>query len=104
MKIKVYTLNAFVKERKGGNPAGVVLSADFITDSEMQAIAKKVGFSETAFVLKTDKADLRLRYFTPAGEVPLCGHATIAAFGLLLKKGSIEAGKYSLETNAGIRF
>jgi PhzF family phenazine biosynthesis protein len=102
MKIKVYTLNAFVKERKGGNPAGVVLSADFITDSEMHAIAKKVGFSETAFVLKTDKADLRLRYFTPIGEVPLCGHATVAAFGLLLKKGSIEAGKYSLETNAGI--
>ena len=102
MKIKVYTLNAFVKERKGGNPAGVVVSADFITDSEMQAIAKKVGFSETAFVLKTDKADFSLRYFTPAGEVPLCGHATVAAFGLLLKKGSIEAGKYSLETNAGI--
>jgi PhzF family phenazine biosynthesis protein len=102
MKIKVYTLNAFVKEGRGGNPAGVVLSADLIRDAEMQHIAKKVGFSETAFILKSHKADYRLRYFTPAGEVPLCGHATVAAFGMLAIKGSIAAGRYKLETKAGI--
>ncbi len=100
--VKVNTLNAFIRSEGGGNPAGVVLSADFITDEEMLRIAKKVGFSETAFVLKTDKADLRLRYFTPAGEVPLCGHATVASFGLLAMKGSLAAGKYKLETKAGI--
>ncbi|HQO09419.1 MAG TPA: PhzF family phenazine biosynthesis protein [Clostridiales bacterium] len=102
MKIKVYTLNAFVKEGRGGNPAGVVLSADLITDAEMQLIAKIVGFSETAFVLKTNNADYGLRYFTPAGEVPLCGHATVASFGLLALKGPVSAGKYKLETKAGI--
>jgi PhzF family phenazine biosynthesis protein len=49
-------------------------------------------------VLKTDKADFRLRYFTPAGEVPLCGHATVASFGLMAIKGSVSKGKYELET------
>jgi PhzF family phenazine biosynthesis protein len=102
MKISVNIISAFSRSGKGGNLAGVVLSADFITDTEMQAIAKKAGFSETAFFLQTDKADFRLRYFTPATEVPLCGHATIAAFGLLKNNGSVSEGKHMLQTKAGM--
>ena len=53
----------------------------------MQEVAKKVGFNETAFPLKSDKADLRIRYFTPGHEINLCGHATMATIYALTTKG-----------------
>ena len=71
MKVKVYILNAFAKTPNGGNPAGVVLNADFFSDNDKQKIAKKVGFSETAFVQKSKKGDFRLQFFTPNKEVDL---------------------------------
>lgn len=100
--IKVYTLNAFTENINGGNPAGVVLDADNLTESQMKDIAKKVGFSETAFVMNSDKADFKVRFFTPSDEVDLCGHATIATFKLLLLKGKISTGSYKQETLAGM--
>lgn len=102
MEIKVYTLNAFAKTDNGGNPAGVVLDADFLSVSDMQKIAAKVGFSETAFVKKSNKADFKVAFFTPNEEVDLCGHATIATFYLLANKGIIQVGEYTQETRAGI--
>lgn len=102
MKLKVYTLNAFSKTGNGGNPAGVVLDADFLSESEMQHIAKIVGFSETAFVLKSNNADFKVKFFTPYAEVDLCGHATIATFYLLANKGIIRVGEYTQETKAGV--
>ena len=100
--IKVYTLNAFTDDVSGGNPAGVVLEADNLSKNQMQDIAKKVGFSETAFVMKSDVADFRVRFFTPSNEVDLCGHATIATFKLLLLTERIHTGTYKQETLAGI--
>ena len=73
MKIKVYTLNAFAKTNTGGNPAGVVLNADF-----------------------------KVEFFTLNNEVNLCGHATIATFYLLASKGIIHVGNCTQETKAGI--
>ena len=102
MNVEVYTLNAFAKDGNGGNPAGVVLDADFLSASQMQRTAREVGFSETAFVQKSACADYKLRYFTPAREVDLCGHATIAAFHLLQSLGRGAEGSYTLETKAGI--
>lgn len=102
METTVYTLTAFSKAVNGGNPAGVVLDADFLSEHEMQKIAAEVGFSETAFVQKSENADFKLRFFTPCAEVDLCGHATVAAFYLLAYKGLIEVGEYSQETKAGI--
>jgi PhzF family phenazine biosynthesis protein len=102
MKVKIYMLNAFSKTEDGGNPAGVVLDADFLSDSEMKHIAKIVGFSETAFMQKSNSADFRVRFFTPHAEVDLCGHATIATFYLLAYKGIINNGEYTQETKAGI--
>jgi PhzF family phenazine biosynthesis protein len=99
--MKVYTLNAFTKDGEGGNPAAVVLEADSLLDKEMQEIARKIGFSETAFIQKSDKADYKVRFFTPDGEVDLCGHATIATFYLLAQKG-LKEGLYKQETKAGI--
>ncbi|WP_053954953.1 PhzF family phenazine biosynthesis protein [Inediibacterium massiliense] len=102
MKVEVYTLNAFGKTENGGNPAGVVIDADDLSEEMMQKIAKKVGFSETAFVQKSDQADFKVRFFTPSEEVDLCGHATIATFFVLLKEGIVSLGKYKQETKAGV--
>lgn len=102
MEIEVYTLNVFAETANGGNPAGVVLDADFLSSDEMQKIAKKVGFSETAFVQNSNDADYKVIFFTPDGEVDLCGHATVAVFYLLADKGIIQSGEYTQETKAGI--
>jgi PhzF family phenazine biosynthesis protein len=101
-KIIIYTLNAFAKTKRGGNPAGVVLDADRLAETSMQKTAARVGFSETAFVQKSAAADFKIRFFTPAAEVDLCGHATIAVFSLLFGLRRIQAGKHSQETKAGI--
>ena len=72
---------AFTDDPAGGNPAGVVLEADELSDAEMQRIATVVGYSETAFVIGLaghPDADLHIRYFSPRAEVDFCGHATIA--------------------------
>ncbi|MGG6310808.1 PhzF family phenazine biosynthesis protein [Paenibacillus macerans] len=104
MNVEVYTLNAFAKGERGGNPAGVVLEDNLSLDgAEMQLIAKELGFSETAFMEKSLLADYKIRYFTPASEVDLCGHATIAAFGLMHSLGLAKEGtSYTIETKAGI--
>ncbi len=102
MKIKVFTLNSFAKTPAGGNPAGVVLEADGLSEKQMMFISKKVGFSETAFVQKSDKADYKVRFFTPVDEVNLCGHATIATYYLMWKKRQAKNGFLKQETKAGI--
>ncbi|NDO82238.1 hypothetical protein CJP72_16110 [Citrobacter sp. NCU1] len=79
MKPQVYHVDAFTSEPFRGNSAGVVLHADGLSDAQMQLIARELHHSETAFVLKSDDCDVRIRYFTPTVEVPICGHATIAA-------------------------
>ncbi|NII84970.1 PhzF family isomerase [Pedobacter sp. SG908] len=78
---KIYQIDAFTKERFSGNPAGVVVNADGLTDTQMQQIAKELNNSETAFLFSPDDhdSDGLIRYFTPLAEVPICGHATIAA-------------------------
>lgn len=102
MGVVVFTVDSFVKDNKGGNPAGVVLDADDLSDIQMQNIAKQVSFSETAFVHKSNKATFKVRFFTPNSEVDLCGHATIATFSLLRSKGLISNGLFSQESKAGI--
>ena len=80
-KVNVYQVDVFTKQLFKGNPAGVVSNADGLSASQMQQIARELNNSETAFILSPDGSDhaLRIRYFTPTTEVPLCGHATIAA-------------------------
>ncbi|PHF64782.1 phenazine biosynthesis protein PhzF [Priestia aryabhattai] len=102
MKIKTYMLNAFTKNTKGGNPAGVVLDTKDLTIKDMQAIAKKLNFSETAFVLPSINSDYEIRYFTPNEEVSVCGHATIATFSLLAQMKEINSRTYTIKTKAGM--
>lgn len=101
--IKVYHYDAFSNKPNKGNPAGVVFNGDSLTMEEMQEIALKAGYNETAFTMKSDKADLKIRYFTPGHEVNLCGHATIAIFYALKQKGMLgNKADFTLETKAGI--
>jgi len=102
MKLKAYTIHSFAKSNEGGNPAGVVLKADTLSENDMKKIAGIIGFSETAFVMKSDLADFKVRFFTPNEEVDLCGHATIATFSALSNLGYLTPGEYSQETKAGI--
>jgi len=102
MKINAYLVSSFGIDASGGNPAGVVLDADSLTDLQKKAIAKEIGFSETAFVQKSDKADFKVTFFTRVEEVDLCGHATIATYALLFKNNVIKAGEYTQELKAGV--
>ncbi|THU31584.1 PhzF family phenazine biosynthesis protein [Niastella caeni] len=102
-KIEVQILNAFVDNNKGGNPAGVVLNADNLTNEQKLKIATKVGLSETAFVGKSEIAGFKLDFFTPTRQIAHCGHATIATFSYLSQSGLIKNTLSSKETIDGIR-
>jgi PhzF family phenazine biosynthesis protein len=102
-KIEVQILNAFVDNNKGGNPAGVVLNADDLTNEQKLNIAKKIGLSETAFVSRSEIAGFKLDFFTPTRQIAHCGHATIATFSYLSQTGVIKNTHSSKETIDGIR-
>ncbi len=100
--IHVYVVSAFSKDGGGGNRAGVVLDRPELTPAQKMAAAAALGYSETAFVTASDRADWKIEYFTPTEEVPLCGHATIASFTLLHRLGRLSAGEFMMETKAGL--
>lgn len=77
--MEILRYSAFTTEPTGGNPAGVVLTADGTDAADMQRIAADVGYSETAFFTRVGERRFAVRYFSPKAEVPFCGHATIAS-------------------------
>src|SRR6266702_2323713 len=107
MQAHVHFVKSFTQNPEQGSPTGIVLDADNLTDTQMQAIASELNFAESAFVQSSDTADYRLRFFAPKQEVDLCGHATIATFHTLMEQGRIrmnsDLGKVALvqETRAG---
>ena len=91
--MKFYIVDAFTDTLFGGNPAGVVIlpeGADFPSDEVMVKTAAELRYSETAFIKRLNEKEFNIRYFTPAAEVDLCGHATIGSFKALLEGGDIE--------------
>ncbi|WP_068171832.1 PhzF family phenazine biosynthesis protein [Hydrogenophaga taeniospiralis] len=107
MGITVHTVNAFVDDQAGstlgGNPAGVVLAADGLGADQRQALAARLGLSETVFVGASATASRRLEFFTPTQQIAHCGHATIAAFWLMQHLGQLPGGVHSKETVDGNR-
>ncbi len=89
-QIRIFQVDAFTADRFTGNPAGVVLDADSLSDAEMLAIARELNNADTAFVLKPDAADhdLRVRFFTPRTEAAFVGHATVATHYVLSRDGA----------------
>lgn len=106
--LEIHQVDAFTDEPFCGNPSGVVLDADELTDALMKKITREMNLSETSFLLKSNKADIRLRYFTPTGnEVKFCGHSTVGALYMLAHKrrlGITQPGyyKFNLEAQVGI--
>lgn len=98
--MKVYVMDAFTDRIFGGNQAGVVLADKALEPGVMQQVAAELKHSETVFVERGEDG-LHLRYFTPAGEVDLCGHATVATFALLRRLGHIGDGTHTAHTRAG---
>ena len=101
--MELYVADAFTTVRFSGNQAGVALlgEGDFPEEGLMRALAGELKHSETAFVRRTGDKAFHIRYFTPAEEVDLCGHATIAAFTVLRDTGAIAPGDYALHTRSG---
>ena len=101
MNVDVLRYAAFTDDPASGNPAGVVPDAGQLTERDMLSIAAGVGYSETAFVTKSDHQLRRyaVRYFSSRAEVPFCGHATIATAAEITRRTG--PGELMLDTQAG---
>lgn len=100
--MELYIADAFTTQKFSGNQAGVaLLKGVFPEEGLMRALAGELKHSETAFVRRTGERAFHIRYFTPAEEVDLCGHATIASFTVLRETGAVQPGVYALHTRSG---
>jgi PhzF family phenazine biosynthesis protein len=90
MRTPIFQVDAFATRLFEGNPAAVLSLRSFPADATMQAIAAENNLAETAFLVP-DGGDYRLRWFTPAVEVPLCGHATLASAAVVMER--LEPGR-----------
>lgn len=82
-------VDAFTDRPLGGNPCAILFETDDMDEATMQAIAREMNLSETAFVRRSAVADFGVRYFTPAEEIPLAGHPTIATTFALVDTGRL---------------
>jgi PhzF family phenazine biosynthesis protein len=99
--IEIFQIDAFTDKVFHGNPAAVCLLSDWLNDELMQAIAAENNLSETAFVLEGAE-NFYIRWFTPNGEISLCGHATLAAGFVLLELGKCIGNVVSFNSLSGI--
>lgn len=102
---KVYQIDSFSDKKFLGNPAGVIYNADGLNEKDMQKIARELNNSETAFIFSSNSKDydVHVRFFTPLKEVPICGHATIAAhYVIALENNFKEKTCIRQKTGAGI--
>jgi PhzF family phenazine biosynthesis protein len=100
MKIRQYQVDAFASRAFEGNPAAVCPLESWLDDGLLQAIAAENNLSETAFFVPSDKG-FRLRWFTPASEVDLCGHATLATAHVLFEHLGQPGQAITFETRSG---
>lgn len=119
----LYQVDSFTKEKFTGNPAGVITNADGLSDEQMQRIARELNNSETAFIFQAESEsssnstkhdtkpytknrsknyDVHVRFFTPSMEVPMCGHATIAAHYARAHELNLESSQVIQKVGAGI--
>lgn len=105
-KLTIYQTDAFTNTMFGGNPTATVIDASGMNDKEMKHLANELKHSETGYILPSETADFKLRYFTPTGdEIRFCGHATIGAMSAMEQDGWVKHGekkKFRAETNAGV--
>lgn len=101
MALPIYQVDAFADAVFAGNPAAVMPLETWLPDATMQAIAAENNLAETAFFVPQGEGRYGLRWFTPAAEVDLCGHATLATAWVVLNKLRPELGQVVFETRSG---
>ncbi len=102
MAIRIVQVDAFTSKPFAGNPAAVCVLREPAADSWMRDVAREMNLSETAFLTPED-GGFRLRWFTPAVEVDLCGHATLASAHVLWEDGHLAAGSQArFQTRSGL--
>ena len=99
--MKCYVVDAFTDTVFKGNPAAVGVLAEWLPDALMQEIAKENNLSETAFTVRNGE-DYDLRWFTPGGEIDLCGHATLATAYVLMRFVEPDREVVSFHTMSGM--
>ncbi|MBS1667785.1 MAG: PhzF family phenazine biosynthesis protein [Bacteroidetes bacterium] len=100
MNLKVYFVNAFAETSFGGNPAAVIYLDQWLDDDLMQRIAAQHNLAETAFIVAKAN-DFHIRWFTPAVEVALCGHATLASAHVFYRHLGYRKEKISFFSKSG---
>ena len=101
MKLKIWQVDAFASKPLEGNPAAIVPLESWLDAGLMQAIAAENNVAETAFFVKTGAASYDLRWFTPALEVDLCGHATLASAWVLFNILDTSLNEVRFMTRSG---
>lgn len=101
MRVPYYQVNAFTSKTFGGNPAGVCPLDGWLADDVLQSIAAENNLSETAFFAPEGNG-FRLRWFTPAVEVDLCGHATLASAHVLFRESGWGSAEIRFVTRSGV--
>ena len=100
MNLKVYVVNAFAETSFGGNPAAVICLDQWLDDDLMQQIAAQHNLAETAFIVP-QADDFHIRWFTPAVEVALCGHATLASAHVFYHHLGYKKSKITFHSKSG---
>lgn len=98
--MKQYVVDAFTDRVFHGNPAAVCLLESWLSEEQMLCIARENNLSETAFTVREGDR-YHLRWFTPGGEIDLCGHATLATAFVLLQSASSETETLFFDTRSG---
>ena len=96
--MKIWMVDAFTNQAYSGNPAAVIIVEEFPSNEQCQQIAAEINLSETAFVKPLIGQKFHIRWFTPAVEVKLCGHATLASAHILFQEKIVEDGLIQFES------
>ena len=105
MPYPIYQIDAFTDRPFGGNPAAVMPLEAELPDETLQALAAENNLAETAFIIRlpeNNEADFHIRWFTPAVEVPLCGHATLATAWVLFNKMGWPEDTVRFQSKSGL--
>lgn len=89
--MKTFIVDSFTNKMFKGNPAGVCVTKEPVSDLVKQNIASELGFSETAFIQKKNEENYSIEFFTPIKEISLCGHATLASAKILFTQEKLDA-------------
>lgn len=101
MKLTQYVVDAFTKNIFGGNPAAIIILENWLEEKLMQQIAAENNLSETAFIVK-ENDDYRIRWFTPAAEINLCGHATLATAHVFYNHLKYDKPEINFQSKSGL--